>query len=53
MFCRNCGKPVDEKAGKFCGSCGAMISPVIPPQQQVQPNYAPNNMNVHSLHLPL
>ncbi len=44
MFCRNCGKPVDEKAGKFCGSCGAMISPVIPPQQQVQPNYAPNNM---------
>ena len=41
MFCRNCGKPVDERAGKFCGSCGAVISPVAPPPPNVQPQYAP------------
>lgn len=43
MFCRNCGKPVDERAGNFCGSCGAKITLVAPVTQQ-QPNYAQNNM---------
>ena len=44
MFCRNCGKPVDERAGSFCAACGARITPVAPPPQNVQPQYVQRPM---------
>jgi hypothetical protein len=38
MFCRNCGKQIDDNS-KFCEFCGTSI--VVSSSQNIPPSYAP------------
>lgn len=51
MYCKNCGKPIDDNAS-FCSSCGTRTDgyqPVQQPTQQPVVNVVNNNTNVNNL----